>query len=335
MPRILVVSLNYRTPDMTLRSAKTALGAMQGLDAQLVIVDNDSGDGSFEKMVQAVETEDWAQGQPVRVVQSGHNGGFGAGNNFAIRLGCSDGVRADYVYILNSDAFPKPDALRKLLNHMEANPKTAFAGSYIHGEDGETHLSTFRFPSIDSEFEGALRLGVVSWLLRNRTIPIWTKASQCVDWISGASVLMRQDVLDEIGLFDERFFLYYEETDLCLRAHQAGHEVHYVHDSEVMHIGSVSTGMGGWTRVPQYWLDSRWYYFSKNHGRIYAALATLFHLGAGVLWRIRRVIQRKPKADPPYFLRDLVVHDLKAVFRPIAGKIPKTGVEDTAEVKAE
>lgn len=335
MSRVLVVSLNYRTPEMTLRSARAALRSMEGLDAQLVIVDNDSQDGSFEKMSNAVETEDWAQGLPIRVVQSGRNGGFGAGNNFAIRLGCSDGVRADYVYILNSDAFPEPDAIRTLLDHMEANPNTAFAGSYIHDEDGNPHLSTFRFPSLDSEFEGALRLGLVSRLLRKRSIPIWTDVSQPVDWISGASVLMRQDVLDEIGLFDETYFLYFEETDLCLRAHRAGHDIHYVHESEVMHIGSVSTGMGRWTRVPQYWLDSRWYYFSKNHGRPYAMLATMVHLVAGVLWRIRRVIQRKPKADPPYFLRDLVVHDLKAVLRPIAGKIPKTGAEDTAEVKAE
>ena len=124
-------------------------------------------------------------------------------------------------------------------------------------------------------------------------------------------------MLDEIGLFDETFFLYFEETDLCLRAARAGHEVHYIRDSEVTHIGSVSTGMKTWARVPGFWLDSRWHYFTKSHGRAYAAMATLAHVAGGLTWRLRRLVQRKPPADPPRFLRDLLFHDLKALLRPL------------------
>lgn len=321
MARVLVVSLNYKTAEMTLRSMRAALRAMHGLDAELVVVDNASGDGSHARIAQAVASEDWAQGAPIRVVQSGVNGGFGAGNNVGIRAGMSDGSAPDYVYLLNSDAFPAPDAIRQLHDHLEGHPEAGFAGSYIHGEDGDAHVTAFRFPSIWSELEGAVRFGPVSRLLSGKSVPIGVpQATQRVDWLAGASIMMRQDVLDRIGLFDETFFLYFEETDLCLRAARAGYETHYVRDSEVAHIGSVSTGMKTWARIPGFWLDSRWHYFSKNHGRGYAALATLMHGLGGAVWRLRVLVQGKVPADPPQFLRDLLVHDLKALFRPLPGK---------------
>lgn len=317
-PKLLIVSLNYRTPEMTLRSVQAALREMAGLNAELVIVDNDSGDASFETMQAALGSEDWAQGAPIRLIQSGHNGGFGAGNNVGIRAGWSDGSAPDYVYALNSDAFPDPGSLRALLEYLETHPEAGFAGSYIHGVAGDPHITAFRFPSIASELEGAARFGPISRLLHLRRVPLEMPAqTQRVNWLAGASLMMRQSVLDEIGLFDETFFLYFEETDLCLRAARAGYETHYVRDSEVTHIGSVSTGMRTWGRVPGFWLDSRWHYFTKNHGRAYAAVATLAHLAGGLLWRLRRVLQRKAQADPDHFLRDLVFHDLGAMTRPL------------------
>ncbi|WP_420327216.1 glycosyltransferase family 2 protein [Mameliella sp.] len=333
MARILVVSLNYRTAEMTLRSVRAALQAMQGMDAELVIVDNDSGDGSFERIAQALATESWAQGAPVRLLQSGKNGGFGAGNNVGIRAGMSDGGIPDYVYLLNSDAFPARYAIRRLHDHLETHPMAGFAGSYIHGEDGEPHVTAFRFPSIWSELEGAMRFGPVSRALRHKAVPIGVpKTTQRVDWLAGASIMMRQGVLDEIGLFDETFFLYFEETDLCLRAARAGHETHYVRDSEVAHIGSVSTGMKTWQRIPGFWLDSRWHYFAKNHGRGYAALATLMHALGGAVWRLRMLLQRKPPADPAHFLRDLILHDTKALVRPLPER--REAARATARVAA-
>lgn len=313
MPKLLTVILNWRTPDMTLRSAEAALRALEGIEGALVIVDNASGDGSFEKMAAEVRARGWDQGpQQVRVLQSGRNGGFGAGNNHGIRAGLPDGTRPDYVYILNSDAFPAPEAIRALLDHLETHPATGFAGSYIHGPDGEPHRTAFRFPSIAGEFEGNLRLGLVSRLLRRWIVaqPI-PSATTRVDWLAGASLMMRQKVLDRIGLFDETFFLYFEETDLCRRAARAGWPTDYVLESRVAHIGSASTGMKTWTRIPGFWLDSRLHYFTKNHGRAYAALATLAAVTAGGLWRLRLLIQRKAPQDPPGFLRDLAAHSLR------------------------
>lgn len=318
-PSILVVSLNYRTPEMTLRSVRSALRAMEGLNAELVLVDNDSGDGSDTVLAEAIAAEKL----PVRLIRSGRNGGFGAGNNVGIRAGLSDGTAPDYVYILNSDAFPAPDAIRKLLDHLQTHPEVGIAGSYIHGEEGDAHVTAFRFPSILSELEGAIRFGPVSRLLTSHIVHLGVPdATRAVDWLAGASMMMRRDMLDKIGLFDEVFFLYFEETDLCLRAARAGYQTHYVRDSEVAHIGSVSTGMKRWSRIPGFWLDSRWHYFSKNHGRLYAALATLAHVAGGMLWRLRRLVQRKPPADPPRFLRDLVRHDFQMLFRPLPGQRP-------------
>ncbi|MBP9181617.1 MAG: glycosyltransferase [Fuscovulum sp.] len=325
MARLLTVILNWRTPEMTLRSAEAALAAMHGIDSALVIVDNASGDGSFERLTAEAQARGWTTGpHRVRVLQSGRNGGFGAGNNFGIRAGMPDGSRPDYVYLLNSDAFPAPDAIRALLDHLETHPETGFAGSYIHGPDGEPHRTAFRFPSIPGEFEAQIRLGPVSRLLRRWIVaqPIPDRTGR-VDWLAGASLMMRQSVLDRIGLFDETFFLYFEETDLCHRAARAGWPTDYVLESRVAHIGSASTGMKTWDRIPQFWLDSRLHYFTKTHGRPYAALATLAALAGGSLWRLRLLVQRKDRGDPPRFLRDLAAHHLRQLFTP--GNAPTSG----------
>lgn len=318
MTRILTVLLNYKTAEMTLRAAEAAAQAMQGLNGEITVVDNDSGDGSYEMLRDAIASASWARALPIRVLQSGRNGGFGAGNNVGIRAGLSDGTKPDYVFILNSDAFPKHDAIRILRDYLEATPKAGFAGSYIVGDDGHPHVSAFRFPSALSELENAARTGPITRLLRNHTIHFGVpEATQKVDWLAGAAMMMRQSVLDQIGLFDETFFLYFEETDLSLRAARAGFETHYVRESEVTHIGGVSTGMKGWRRLPGYWLDSRWHYYTKNHGRAYAVLTLVTRWLGWSLWQTRRVLQRKPDSDPDHYMRDLLAHHLRALFRPL------------------
>ncbi len=315
-PKVLTIILNYKTPDMTLRSVEAAIKAMTGITGEIIIVDNDSQDSSLEKITAQVRERGWDQDRVTRVIQSGRNGGFGAGNNVGIRAGLSDGSRPDYVYILNSDAFPKPDAIRLLLEHLETTPEAGFAGSYIFGDDGEPHLTSFRFPSVASEFEGAINFGPVTRLFSKHVVPIPIPSeTRAVDWLAGASLMMRQDVLDQIGLFDETFFLYFEETDLCRRAARAGYRTDYVRPSEVMHIGSASTGMKTWRRVPGYWFDSRLYYFTKNHGVVYAVLATLAHLCGGFLYWLRCLLTGKQNHTAPHFLRTLAWHDLSALIR--------------------
>ena len=199
MPRILTIILNYKTADMTMQSAEAALREMEGIEGEIIIVDNASNDGSFEKL--SAKAQDWPR---VRVVQSGHNGGFGAGNNVGLRMGLSDGSMPDYFYVLNSDAFPDAGSIRALLEYLEKNPQVGFAGSYIHGPEGDPHLTTFRFPSIWSELESAARFGPITRLLRSKRVPIEVPRETCqVDWLAGASMMMRRDVLEEILEYEE------------------------------------------------------------------------------------------------------------------------------------
>jgi len=305
-PRVHCIILNWRTPEMTLEAAQAAMRAMEGIEGAITIVDNDSQDGSFERM--QTEAAGWPR---VRVLQSGRNGGYGAGNNFGIRAGLPGGERADYIYILNPDAFPAPGAIRALLDHMEARPEVGLAGSHIHGPDGAAHTTAFRFPSVASEFEGAARTGIISRLLHRHIVaPPLPRQTGRVDWLAGASVMIRHTVLDQIGLFDETFFLYFEETDLCRRAAMAGWPTVYVVESRVAHIGSVSTGMKEWKRTPRYWFESRHHYFVKNHGRFYACLATLAHWAGLGLFGLRVLVQGKKPHTPPYFFRDFVTYCL-------------------------
>lgn len=310
-PTVLTVILNWRTAEMTLRSVDAADVAMQGIAGGIVVVDNDSGDGSFERMSEALRDR-----PRIRVVQSGRNGGFGAGNNVGIRLGLPGGVRPDYVYILNSDAFPAPDAIRLLRDYMERHPKVGLAGSYIHGPDGEPHTTCFRFPSAASEFEAAARTGPVSRVLAKRTVRMdLPEVSGPVDWLAGASLMIREAVVRSVGTFDEAFFLYYEETDLCRRAAEGGWPTHFVRESRVEHIGSVSTGMKDWRRVPGYWFDSRWLYFRKAGGTGRAIGVTLAYLAGAMIRQLRRAFQPSGSGGgPERFLRDLTGHAVRQVF---------------------
>lgn len=337
-PHILIALLNYRTPDMTIRAAETALRETASLQTEMIIVDNGSGDDSYAKIAQTAQVRGWTRDHRVRVLGTGRNGGFGAGNNFAFQQGLSDGTAPDYIYLLNSDAFLDPGALQTLLAFMEAHPKAGFAGSQLHGEHGDLHTVHFRFPTIASEFEQAIKFGPVTRLLQNKMVPMpATDRPVQADWVAGASLLIRWAVLDQIGTFDEGFFLYFEETDLCRRARAAGWDTWLVPESTVMHIGSVSTGMKTWRRTPDYWFDSRRRYFLKHHGRAYLIGASLARITGGALWRLRCALTGRRIEEPRWFLSDFIRHAIRA-YLPKRSKTkdptrrahyaPQTGAKD-------
>ena len=305
-PRVLVIVLNYRTPQMTLRAAQAALADLPA-GAELVSVDNASADGSGDLIAAEIAARGWdAQGR-VRFIQSPRNGGFGAGNNIGMAAGMSDGSAPDYFYLLNSDAFPDAGCLPALVAFLQDHPKAGMVGSHVRGEDGVEHVTAFRFPSIPGELETAARTGPLTRLLRAHVVaPPLPQHAAPVDWVAGASVLIRAAMLSEIGAFDETFFLYYEETDLGRRAARAGWECWYLPQARVVHIGSVSTGMKTWSRIPGYWYRSRQHYFVKNHGRAYAAAALCARFLGGALHLLRCTVSGKSPQDPPGFYRDLL-----------------------------
>jgi len=316
--RILTVVVNYRTGAFAARAVRAALEARPREHEMLtVVVDNASGDDSLEILRGAAEQESW--GDRVVIVASQANGGFGAGNNLGVHTAMEAGYQPDLVYLLNPDAIPAQNAIDELVEYLQAHPHVGIVGSFIHGTDGEPHRTAFRFPSALGELEASAKTGPLSRLLaRNITAPPIPTQSCEMDWVAGCSMMLRREVIESVGLFDETFFLYYEETDLCRRARDAGWVTAYVRDSHVAHEGSASTGMKERTRpMPPYWFDSRWYYLCKHHGAGYAAASTAAQLAGGLLWRARRRVQRSAASqpEPAHYLRDLGRHALLSLVR--------------------
>ena len=315
--KLLAVIVNYKTPEMTLEALTALLrevGAIPG--SRAIVVDNDSADGSYDKILQAVQSRGWSN--LVEVVRSDRNGGFGFGCNVGIRRALAASDPPEYVYLLNSDAFPEPGAVRLLVDFMDTHPATGIAGSYIHGPDGTPHETAFRFPSWQSEFEATLGIGIVSRLLEEWVVALpMPKQVQQVDWLAGASMMIRRRVLEEIGLFDETFFLYYEEVDLCRRARLAGWTTFYIPESSVAHIGSASTGMKDIKkRTPPYYFHSRRHYFLKNHGAAYLWAANLsWVLGYCVGHVRRRMMNRPDMVHRSHALVDFISYNFSPIHR--------------------
>jgi N-acetylglucosaminyl-diphospho-decaprenol L-rhamnosyltransferase len=131
-----------------------------------------------------------------------------------------------------------------------------------------------------------------------------------VDWVSGAAMMIRREVLLDVGLLDDGYFLYFEEVDFCFRATRAGWSVYYVPDSVVTHLQAQATGFTDdrkdKRRYPDYWFASRRRFFVKNRGRTQAVLADLAFILGYSTFRFRSVIQRKTNQEPPYFWRDFI-----------------------------
>jgi N-acetylglucosaminyl-diphospho-decaprenol L-rhamnosyltransferase len=307
---LVIAIVNYRTAELTiqcLRSLASEIPTLRGM--RVAVVDNASRDGSAEKIAQAIQSEEWESW--ITLHPSPVNGGFSYGNNTAIRPFLESETPPSYYLLLNPDTEVRPGALKTLVDFMDQHPSVGIAGSAIEEEDGTLWPITFRFPSIWSELDSGLRLGIVSKLLSKWVIAqTMTAEAQQVDWLPGASMMIRREVFESVGLMDETYFLYYEETDFCLQARRAGWPCWYVPQSRIMHISGQSTGVTGKIgtpkRQPKYLFDSRRYYFLKNHGWIYALLADFVWVLAFILWQMRRVVQGKPNTDPPYLLQDFL-----------------------------
>jgi hypothetical protein len=135
---------------------------------------------------------------------------------------------------------------------------------------------------------------------------------QSVDWVPGASMMVRPAVFDAIDGFDESYFLYFEETDFCLRAKKAGYSTWYVPESRVMHIAGQSTKVtgshAGSKRLPSYWFDSRRRYFMASYGTTGAIAVDVVAVLAHAVGNLKRIAQRGTDRGVPHFLRDLGYH---------------------------
>ncbi len=316
--RLLVAIVNYRTPELTVACLRSLELEVRDLGTvRVVVTDNASGDDSLERIGGAIAEHGW--GDWATLVPLDHNGGYSYGNNAAIlpALESADSAPPDYVLLLNSDTVVHAGALGALVRFMDSHPDVGIAGSRLEDADGSHQHSTYRFHSVSSELESGLKLGLVTRLLRNRVVVLpLADTPRPIDWVAGASMIIRRDVFEDIGLLDPGYFLYYEEVDFCLNARRAGWSCWYVPDSRVVHFVGRSTGMDARQparRRPRYWFESRSRYFVKNHGRLYAACADAAWIVGFALWRIRRIVQGKPDKDPPHMLWDFVCTSLRSI----------------------
>lgn len=312
LPPVLVVIVNYRTGDLVvdcLRSLEPDVQSQPG--ASVVIVDNDSGDDSAQTIAAAIATSGWASW--ASLVQAPINGGFAYGNNLAIDSAMKSATPPDLFWLLNPDTVIRPGALRTLTEFMANNPAVSICGGGIEEANGEHWPYAFRFHSILSEIERAAGFSPVSKLLARHIVARRMGPGPAqVDWVSGATMMVRRTTVERIGLMDEDYFLYFEEVDYCLQAHRAGLECWYLPSSRIMHISGQSTGVTAKTdtpkRLPAYWFESRRRYFAKNHGRLYAACSDVAWMLSYCLGSLRRWLQRKPGSSPPRLLADFLRH---------------------------
>ena len=233
------------------------LHSLTGTEAEIVVLDNASEDGS------AAAVRD--QFPAVRVIEQRHRAGFAANHNTVIRA-----TSRGYVYVLNEDTTADDWALDRITSYLDAHPRVAVLGPRLFYPDGRLQDSAWRFPTPLVSTVGLATLGRLGVTQSRGDVP------REVDWVTGAALVLRRDALDQVGLFDEEFFLYSEEVDLQARLRSAGWEVHYFPQATVVHHESQFSADIPERRINEMW-RSRHRYWRKHHsgaGARIAALAT-------------------------------------------------------------
>jgi N-acetylglucosaminyl-diphospho-decaprenol L-rhamnosyltransferase len=277
--RVLVVTVNYCAADLAINCVRSVAAQRHaGLDLRMALVDNASPDDSLDKLNSALESDigaGWLSITPLAC-----NGGFGWGNNQAILMSCTPDWQPEFIWLLNPDSVAQSGALDALIEAFDQNPVAGAAGSLLIDEAGEPGISAFRFLQIRSEFLSQAGLERLNSLVGGKAGYILPGDTAVPDWVTGASVMLRTAALDHSGLFDDGFFLYFEEIELMHRLRQQGWRSIHVPQSRVMHIGGATTGLNDAALIaarprPAYWFASRRRYFARTRGAGVAALASI------------------------------------------------------------
>lgn len=253
-----IILLNYKQKGLLKQCIKGIVLAQPALSYEIIVVDNNSGDGSLE-MVAAMFEPTIDDGYstvpiyqnlkvpPIKTIQAGSNGGFAVGNNLGIKQ-----ASGKYIMILNSDIAVVPGALEKMYSFMEENLEVGIIGPKLINPDGSVQYSCRRFPSFLTPFYRRTFFGKLSFAKRPTDHYLMKdfdhKKNISVDWLFGACLLARKSALDKVGVFDENFFMYFEDLDLCRRFWQENFKVMYFTGVEMVHYHQRLSAQGGGVR---------------------------------------------------------------------------------------
>jgi len=232
VPDVAIVIVSFRTRDLLRECLRSLEERSQGIKTEVIVVDNASEDGSAEMVAREFPR--------VLLIRSEVNTGFAGANNLAFPH-----VTARYVVLLNSDAFLGERALERAIAHMDREETAGAGGGLLVGRDGAWQPSARQFPSLLNDFFSLSGLAArfPQSKLFGRADRTWAdpQVAADVDWVPGAFTIVRRAALEQAGYFDERFFLYYEEVDLCKRLRDAGYRVRYWPDVVITHWGGESS----------------------------------------------------------------------------------------------
>ncbi len=303
-PKVDVGVVTWNTAELTVRALRHLLDADQGVELRLLVRDNASTDGSASAVAREIPEAEVDLGTT--------NLGFAGGVNTILRRST-----APWFLALNSDAWPQPGAIGRLVDTALRHPRAGAVAPRLERPDGSLEHSTHPFPSLT--VAATLAVGGDRWLprpVRDRLLLEGTWAHdrrRRVDWAVGAALLMRRAALDEVGGFDERFFMYVEDLDWCWRAARLGWSIEFDPAAVVVHVGNASGKHRYGDRRTSTYLQNTHRWYKAVHGpRRGAAYRELNALGAlrsqlaarrhhdpeaADWWRAVRAVHRAPVDD--------------------------------------
>jgi N-acetylglucosaminyl-diphospho-decaprenol L-rhamnosyltransferase len=276
--RVSARSLDLSVSIVNTNSRELLLACLESLapvEAEIVVLDNASEDGSA-----AAVRERFPH---VRVIEQEHRAGFGSNHNTVIRA-----TTGRYVYVLNEDTTANDWSFERITEYLDAHPQVAALGPRLVYPDGRLQDSAWRFPTPLVSTMGLATLGQLG-VKQSKGASV-----RPVDWVMGAALVLRREALDQVGLFDEDFFLYSEEVDLQARLRQAGWETHYFPELTVVHHESQFSAGIPERRINEMW-RSRHRYWRKHHSRMGARIAAL---ATGSQYAARALLSPTARRDP-------------------------------------
>ena len=286
---VTVSIINTSSAELLMSCLETLEPELSGRSSvEVVVLDNASDDQS----VGAVrERFPWA-----RLIEQPFRAGFGANHNTVIRA-----TTGRYIYVLNEDTTSTPGTLDRMVDYLDAHLQVAALGPKIVYPDGRHQPSAWRFPTPGAAAIGALTLGRAGIVQSHGSRP------RRVHWAMACAILLRRAALQHVGLFDERFFVYAEETDLCRRLNAAGWETHYLPEVSIVHHVSQFTAAVPERRINEHW-RSRRLYWAKHHSKLGGRSAAIL---TGWQYAVRAAIAptllRLPaRARPPNLNKSMV-----------------------------